>query len=229
MMGWVKFTSDTNNYAHVFHLGGTFSYDGITDALGTDSDGTTRRASCVGGTASQTPTSGSFTANVWIHLAMVRESTTSLKFYADGAEITGLACSSDVGSRTATSLMTFLNYNQFALAGKMADVKAWASALNSTEVGTEMGSKAPVKASPWCYWTMEGGTLNDCLVDSSGNSRNLSHAGATGNVVDVDGDYPTFATNATGSAIGAAGTGQIGTLIIAPRPPPPYTVTTVTG
>lgn len=41
---------------------------------------------------------------------------------------------------------------------------------------------------------------------------------------------PTSAfANATGSATGAAGTSAAGTILAVPRPPPPYTLTTVTG
>jgi hypothetical protein len=193
IMGWTKRTADPNNYSHMFHLGGTFSYDGVTDSIGSDSDGTTRRVSCAGGSATQTPTNGSWTVDTWTHVAMVRESTTSLKIYVDGAAVAALACTADVSGRTATSLMTAMNYNQFGQAGKMADVKAWATSLTAEEVVAEMNSKTTVKSSPWGYWPMDDtGSVANCLVDSSGNSRNWSQAGATGNVLSVDSDYPTF-------------------------------------
>lgn len=120
--------------------------------------------------------SGLGTTDVWQHVAVVRESTTSCKVYVDG--VLAVTNTTDVGSRGAATNWSI----GFAFAGgtdvnnsRFADCKVWSTALTVGEIGAEMPVQAPVKTSDlWGYYPL---TVHTDLNDYSGNGRHLTGYG----------------------------------------------------
>lgn len=175
---WVRLTNDTNNYIHFFHVGGDIdAYDVNTDSIGTDTDGTSLRMGCAGGSTNSFATVGPI-ANVaqWYHVALVRESTTALKIYWDGALQTTFT--NDVSSRVASAEMSVGTYNAFGMDGRFANVQLFSRALGQAEIQTNMLSYTPSNSSGlWSWAPCVAATVADCLLDISGNARHWSERG----------------------------------------------------
>jgi hypothetical protein len=128
------------------------------------------------------------TSNVWLHLAVVRESPTSLKMYVDGALVLH-----DTTNRTATrvnpALQVMLGHygssagNPGTSGHAMTAAKAWSgTALTVAEVAAELPYRNAQKAGAWGAWHI----LNTATIttDYSGNGRTLTQS-ATGSRSDV--------------------------------------------
>lgn len=117
------------------------------------------------------------TATQWYHVAMVRESATALKFYLDGSSVA--TDTLNITGRTAATQMTvgkrrIDSSDENPWNGRVAYMKAWASALTPTEVLAEKEYADAQKASPWGVWAL---TSHTDLTDSSGNGRNWTANG----------------------------------------------------
>jgi hypothetical protein len=125
---------------------------------------------------------GTSAASTWYHAAMVRESTTSLKFYVDGVLLTTLAA--NVAARTASTVMTMGNWSgSEQMNGRIAYVKAWTRALTIAEVVAEQSAIRPLDTTNlWGWWPIFPGAA-ERLLDYSGNGRNWT---GTGTLTDED-------------------------------------------
>lgn len=185
---WFKIDVDPNDYQHFIHIGGTYSYDGNTDFVGTDNDGQLFRYGCAGGASSSFLTSGYLTIGAWYWCALVRESSTSLKVYrgtngSDGALIATLT--NNVGSRTSASLMVLGGYNSTNINGPIALPRFWSgSALTLAQLHAEVASYSPVITSNlWTAPAFSGANFTAAMADLSGNSRNWTRSGTDSAIV----------------------------------------------
>jgi len=96
-MFWWNFEGSTGSYQLLWY--GWSADDAAYDGVGIDSGDTLLRGECYGGATETTSTGGSLTSGNWYHIAVVRESATSLKFYLDGALT--ITLTDNVGSRAA--------------------------------------------------------------------------------------------------------------------------------
>lgn len=167
---WFKPEAGRVDYHHFFHVGGPYVYDGVTDFVGLDNDGSAFRAGCAGGSTNTFPTNGTLTAGTWYLIQMVRESTTSLKIYADGT--LRMTLTDDVSGRAAATLIAIGSYNTAPCRGFLASVKVWTSVLSAGELVAEGRCYQPVKALPWAVWPLYGHRN-----DESGNARTLTLVG----------------------------------------------------
>lgn len=116
--------------------------------------------------------------NTWVHLALVRESATVLKAYADGALIATVSHPTVAGRSSATALRLGDTPAADGLFdGCVAHVKAWSAALTIDEVQAERPYIAPVKAaSLYAWWPTRAGD-SERLLDYSGNGRHWTAVG----------------------------------------------------
>lgn len=168
---WIRPASDLNQYTHFVHAGGGMSYDGNTDSLGTDNDGTALRIGCAGGASNSFDTTGdALTTGQAYWLAVVRESATVLKVYIDGVLTHTLT--NDVSGRSAASGMFIGEYNFLPLDGRTWGHQIYTRALSAAEVAAQMAQHVPLDAtSLWSWLPMVDDTVAECALDYSGNGR----------------------------------------------------------
>lgn len=179
---WVRLDSDANTYVHFLHIGGNpDAYDGNTDFLGTDADGTTLRFGCAGGASNTFTTGPALTVGDWYWLALVRESATSLKVYigTDGTDGSLLATITDnVSGRASATAMRVLSYNGFGTVGTAAHARFWTRALTLAELHDEAASATVADtANIWSAADFDGSNVADAALDDSGNSRDWTTTG----------------------------------------------------
>ncbi len=184
IMGWFRLVSNLNSYGALFILAqSASSYDGLyLGASGNDlviiGDG-----NFLGyvETAVQTLTTG-----VDYHLALVRNSPTSLQAFVNGA----LAATQATDQGTGRAAANVLESGNFFYAGsepvsaRVSHIKAWDANLSADEIAREVNSIRPVKLDNLNAWypTLPGAT--ERLADYSGNGRNWT---AGGTLTDEDG------------------------------------------
>jgi hypothetical protein len=175
-MAWVQIAVDTNTNQTIWAPNAGATSD--VDQLRTTSDGVTleTRIQTSGG---GTQVSGSaLTVGTWYHIAVVRESTTSLKVYINGAlDITNTR---NVGSRTAITRMeigayTTGNTNPGNI--RVAYQKAWSAALTAAEVAQEMYTVRPRRLSNLYGWWPGRPGSGERAKDYSGNGRDWTEGG----------------------------------------------------
>lgn len=117
--------------------------------------------------------------DTWVHVALVRESATSVKSYLNG--VLDITNTRDIAGRTASTAIG-LGANYYIgswneeIDARMALVKAWSAALNQSEIKLEMGGAAPVRlANLYGYWPIIDGLTR--ATDWSGNGRNWTEGG----------------------------------------------------
>lgn len=179
---WVRLDSDANTYVHFIHIGGNpDAYDGNTDFIGTDADGTSLRWGVAGGSSNTFTAGAGLTVSGWYWIAMVRESVTSFKTYygtnnTDGALLSTIT--SDVTSRASATAMRVLSYNGFGTVGTAAHARLWTRALTLTELHAEAASGTVVDATNiWSAADFDGANVADAALDDSGNSRDWTVTG----------------------------------------------------
>lgn len=187
---WFKVDVDPNDYQHFIHIGGTYSYDGNTDFIGTDTDGQLFRFGCAGGASNSFLTTGShyLTVGQWYWCALVRESSTSLKVYrgtnaSDGALIATMT--NNVGSRASASLMALGGYNSANINGPIGLPRFWSgSALTLAQLHAEVASYSPVITSNlWTAPAFSGADFTAAMADLSGNARNWTRSGTDSTII----------------------------------------------
>ncbi len=143
-MAWVDLASDTNDYGHIWAaLGGSVDTYWDADWIGTDSDGTTIRWGSYNGGSGAEATNSSLTVGTPAHLALVRESATSLIAYLNGSQI-GSAVTTDVSSRQAAGREQFGELYSYPCPCRLTAIKAWNGALSADQIKAEMRSISPV-------------------------------------------------------------------------------------
>jgi hypothetical protein len=146
-------------------------------------------------------TGTTLSADTWYHIALVRESVTSLKVYLDGVlDITGTL---NVTGRSLPDRLDVSGYASGAgsrFEGYLAAFKSWSVALNSTEVAAEKDYEAPVRTSNvHAYTTLA--TTSD-VNDLSGNGYNWT---VDGTITTETG--PSFASSSPRRLLALTGVG----------------------
>lgn len=205
---WFKIDVDPNDYQHFIHIGGTYSYDGNTDFVGTDNDGQLFRFGCAGGASNSFLTTGShyLTVGQWYWCALVRETSTSLKVYrgtnaSDGALIATMT--NNVGSRASASLMALGGYNNANINGPIGLPRIWSgTALTLAQLHSEVASYSPVITSNlWTAPAFSGANFTAAMTDLSGNARNWTRNGTDSTIVS-DPVSPGSSHAASGALVG---------------------------
>lgn len=116
-----------------------------------------------------TPSTGT-----WYHVAVVRDSATSLKLYVNGSATADITNTQSVTGRTDTTPKYELGVNSYGewCNMRLAFARLWTSALTNAEINTEMAATVAAKASEWGDWPLQ--TDDD---DDSGSARNLTPIG----------------------------------------------------
>lgn len=175
LMFWVYLAADQDAITVPAAM---FRDTGNVDDIRTLADGVTigvrSRALGVGGTIS----GSALALNTWYHLAMVRESATSLKLYVDG--VLDATATQSISGRN-TILRMELGAESSAdigpMNGRVAGIKAWSVGLTQPQVANERFTLIPRRlANPYAWWPCFPG-ITDRLRDYSGNGRNWTEGG----------------------------------------------------
>lgn len=178
-MLWVFLDSfaggDDSGVMRCHPIGGSFGH--MDSVAYVQSTGKTALRVIVGSTPTIVNGSATITTGAWRHVALVREGTSSLKLYIDGAL--------DATNTTNTSSWTL---NQPLLAfglsagagnrmeGRLANAKVWTRALSADEIIAEMNMARPVSfSSLWAWYPM---WTHIDVADYSGNGRTLTADGS---------------------------------------------------
>jgi hypothetical protein len=136
-------------------------------------------AFCASGGVEASTGSTAVASATWVHVAMVRASTTSLEIYVNGTA-SGTVITTNVASRSSITRFEFgaiTSSNGDPYNGRIAQIKAWSAALSSSEIATErLFAKAQRTSNLWGEWiTWPGSSAR--RADTSGNSRTLTAGG----------------------------------------------------
>jgi hypothetical protein len=149
------------------------------DWIGTGSDGTTLRAGCAVSGSESSINVGALTVGTPVHLALVRESSSTLSLYQGGTYQNQVSMS--VGSRGATQreMLGLLNgWNGLNGPFRLTAIKCWQAALTAAEIAAEMKSIRPLRLANLHSWhPCIANNLTDALKDYSGNGRNWTAQG----------------------------------------------------
>ena len=130
--------------------------------------------------------SANVTVGAWHHVAVVRESATSLKAYLDGTLVA--TNTRNVGGRsTAPTRMEIggsYTANSYRFNGRVANVRIWTVALTATQVAEQSALYTPSITTGLHLWTPLPGHTD--LADDSGNGRNWT----AGGTLTTEGDPP---------------------------------------
>ena len=210
-----RLRSDLNDYGHLFAQ--TVDNDEIngdyqnSDFIGHGPDGTSSYASSyVSGSGAGGGSTSSLTVDTWYRFTLVRESTTTLKYYVNSTLVETIT--QNVSGRSAIGGEWFGRLN----GGYPADVSiegfiSWSVALNSTEVGTQSSYLNPAvqTSNVTTYVPMTDSTLANALVATTGT--NLSVIFGTP-VTDTNSGYSVFSGGLSLNLTGASSTAQTGSL-----------------
>lgn len=117
-------------------------------------------------------------ANTWYHLAMVRESGTSLKLYVNGTlELTETDSVAARGSATRFEVGAFTSSNFNPYAGRVAGIKVWETGLTLAEVLQEMHTLRPQRFANLSMFTPCFPASGERTRDYSGNGRDWTEVG----------------------------------------------------
>jgi hypothetical protein len=171
LMGWFYLATDRNDYSTFFYLG---TDDAATfDYLTTDVDGQTLIVFANGTTVTGTLLG----VGAWHHLALVRESGSSLKAYLNGVlDITNTAA---VGtSRTAPQRLQVGAYTTLQqLDGRVAGIKLYDTPLTAAGVQHEMHTLRPQETTAIHGWYPAWPGSGERTRDYSGNGRDWTENG----------------------------------------------------
>lgn len=113
----------------------------------------------------------------WYHTALVRESTTSLKMYVDGA-LQGTV-TANVSGRASAANMRLGNsaLSDSPMDGRVCATKIWTRALTLAEVNAEMRTIRPLDTTSLWGWYPNFPGSGERARDYSGNGRNWTEGG----------------------------------------------------
>ena len=178
-MAWVDLAIDVNAWGHIYTTQGsaTDTYTDM-DAIGTNATGTTLRTGCyVGGSGANVEFSSGLTVGTPAHVALVRESSTSLIAYLNGTLLSGTN-TTNVGSRAATTRELIGQANSEENPVRLTAIKQWQAALTLGEISAEMGAIRPLRTANLHSWHPAiANTLTQALKDYSGNGRDWTSVG----------------------------------------------------
>jgi hypothetical protein len=176
-MSWIDLVSSAGTYSHLWAaIGNTIDDWQNADFLGTTSDGVTlRMVAALSGTEYEFSGS-SLSAGVPVHLAVVRESATSLKLYTNGS-LEGTITQS-VSGRSSTGREQIGTLNMMSCRIRLVGIKQWQAGLTIDEVKAEMRAIRPLRFANLHSWHPAiANNLTDALKDFSGNGRNWTSQG----------------------------------------------------
>jgi hypothetical protein len=171
---WWKNPTLVTDYQHAFHVGLGETYATNTDLFGVANNGQQLMAGSAGGSPSEDfpgglPYVAPSTTEFWV--AMVRESTTVLKFYYGTDDTDGAlfyTSTMNVGSRAAANTMMIGGFSSLPFAGDIALPRIWTRALTLTELHTEVTSSTPMDATGiYSAPAFAGANLAAALIDTS--------------------------------------------------------------
>lgn len=178
IMAWVYRISDLNAYTTIFDLSrGTDNAN--EDFIGCTADGTSLVAYIASGGAYQETAGGTtLPEKTWSHVAVVRESTTSLRIYLNGSLVA--TNTQNVASRGAIQRLecgAALDTNISRFDGRLSRIKAWSTNLTQDQVLSEMNRVLPLNFSNlYGFWPTFLGT--DRTKDYSGLGRDWTAGGS---------------------------------------------------
>jgi hypothetical protein len=171
LMGWFMRLADRDDYSTLFYLGtdSASAYDLAT----TDVDGTTL-ALWVSGVAVNGST---WAQDTWTHVAVVRESPTSLKLYLNG--VLDITNTSDAGTgRSASQRLEVAAYGIIQwLNGRVAGIKLWDAGLTLAEVQQEIHTLRPQRLTDLNGWYPCWPGSGERVRDYSGWGRDWTEEG----------------------------------------------------
>lgn len=137
-------------------------------------DASMRIATYVANSASTDVTGATLSTGTWYYLAMVRESTSSLKVYIDGSATATLTNTRSVTGRTDGTPLLDLSTNNYTewYNGRMAFARVFTAALSNAEINAEMAATAAVLTGEWADWPLQADD-----DDISGNARHFTTSG----------------------------------------------------
>lgn len=193
--GWFRRLSGTNR--HVFNImGGTRDWQHM-DVVFVDSSGNWRIEAIVSYNV-YSATAGACAVDTDYFIALVRDGSSSLKLYVDGA----LECevTDDVGGRPSSTWMQLGAYYDGGASGfsdaRFSGWKAWSRALSQVELDGEALSKLPKSHdSLYAYWPFAPGASRP--LDYSGNGHDW-----TENASPTDESDPPVAWGTPMAAVG---------------------------
>jgi hypothetical protein len=175
VMGWFYLTSDLNANTTFVSINNTTSN---IDQMRTTSTGTLLQLSVTVGGTNTTGNGSDLSISTWYHLAMVRESVTSLRLYLNG--VSNATNARSVTGRTAAArfeLGASLAANGERLDGRCYALKAWSSDLTASEVLQEMNTIRPRRtANLYGWWPTLPGS-GERARDYSGNGHDFTESG----------------------------------------------------
>lgn len=176
-MAWVYLVSDLNATSIFYSLNRNDSASDMDEVRTTASGTILQIRAAIGGSVGTNVNGTDLSLGVWYHLAMVRESATSLKLYLNGTlDITNTR---DVTGRTAASRMengARGTSNISRSDSRVAYIKAWSTNLTQAEVQAEMNVIPAVKTDNlYGEWKTPPGSGR--ITDSSGNGRDWTEGG----------------------------------------------------
>lgn len=175
-MAWVQIVTDLNAQSTFIALNDN-NVNNI-DIIRTATNGTQLQLRCsIAGVGTNIAGTDIGVGN-WNHIAMVRESQTSLKMYLNGA-LDGTATDNMTGRTSALRMEhgAIRTTNVQNSDSRVYAIKAWSAALTLAEIQLEQYSIRPRRLSNlYAYWPCRPGAT-ERLKDYSGNGRDWTEAG----------------------------------------------------
>lgn len=174
IMCWTMIVTDPNDYQSLVSIGD--SGGNYQDFLQCKGDGTTLQIASWTSPNFVESTGVALTLSTWYHVAMVRESTTSLKFYFNGALQDTITQASSGRAAAAFNDMGRTNSGSGGVGeywgGRVDAIKSWTAALTLAEVAQEMNTKLPVRYANLLQFCPTWPGASERVLDYSGNGAN---------------------------------------------------------
>lgn len=174
---WVKINEDRDTYGHIFSIAETVFPASNYDMVGLDADGVTLRCGIHDGTDETSVTGTTLTVGTWYHLALKRESDTSLKVFVNG--VLDITNTQDVSGRAApmTAIVGALHAtSDFDAHVDIYASKEWDVALSDAEIDEESVAAEPARTANLRQWSFLYNGLGQ-FSDSSGNGYDWTVTG----------------------------------------------------
>lgn len=190
--GWLKRTSNNDNPVNLFVIDHGSDFDNLErifiNSYGQPAGIGFSNGAVFSGTA-YGPTN--IDVDTWYHIAMVRESTTSLKLYVNG--VLEATLTDTIVGRAAPARMSMAaqpSGTEGTIGAVLAAWNAWNRALTSTELLAQMAQAAPTDAtSLYAEWLMLAGAGR--INDASGNGHPWTANGTLTDTTDPPITYPS--------------------------------------
>lgn len=168
-MGWVYRINDLNALSVI--AASTNAVATNVDGIITTADGVTLSAYTNAGVVNGSV----LNANEWHHVALVRESPTSLKLYLDG--VLDATNTNNVGTGRTVTVFVIGGNATLPLGGRYAGWKQWSAALTIDEVKQEIHTLRPQRYANLVSWFPMWPGSGERTRDYSGAGLNLTENG----------------------------------------------------